>query len=76
MERSQFVTMSLKKDGWGVLRECGMVFLNGSIIAVHSSGSMLAMVQKAVDVKEALWLLNNHPEARAYNVNRHFRRGV
>ena len=72
MKRSRFIAMSLKRDGWGDLRECGMVFLNGSIIAVHSNGSMLAMVQKAVDVKEALWLLENHPEARAYSINRFF----
>lgn len=73
--KTEFIAITKTKDGFNdKLTDCALVFFNGKIMAVYPSGWHTAIPQKAIDSKEAEWLMVNHPEARNYKINRHFSR--
>jgi hypothetical protein len=72
--QSSFICIARRKDGYfGQTVECALVYSGGYVYAVYRHGFNKAFPEMVVDLKEAKYMINNHPgEASQFNVNRHF----
>lgn len=66
-----FATGSIPDGYFGDRRNVGFYFDNasGKTFCVADCGYFLSSIPQAIDDREALWLLINHPSARNITVN-------